>query len=210
MNFFKGEIAHKRYLEYLANLPKGPTEAEIIAVQQKKVDTDLWENIKYGRTELTLKQRREQRLQDQDSQLAHFVNENKVDIHRKERLRKAAIEQDRYDLLRVSFFMLKFSPGRKSFMSMFPHKKVLPTRNQHEDSMVGWSRGTNYPFDFESSGYPQIQEEKEFLASASLGIVEDRRLGYGGPRNKTLRVKHHQQINEKYMGERSCNHVLIK
>lgn len=100
--YSSGEIAHKRYLEYLANLPKGPTDAEIIAVLQKKTDTDLWDNIKYGRTELNLKQRREQRLQEQDSQLAQFVNENKVDIHRKERLRKAAIEQDRYDLLRVS------------------------------------------------------------------------------------------------------------
>ena len=96
-----GEIAHKRYLEYLANLPKGPTDAEIIAAQQKKVDTDLWENIKYGRTEMTLKQRREQHILEQEAQVANFVNENKVDIHRKERLRKAAIEQERYDLLRV-------------------------------------------------------------------------------------------------------------
>ena len=85
----------------MANLPKGPTEAEIIAAQQKKVDTDLWENIKYGRTEMTLKQRRKQHILEQEAQVANFVNENKVDIHRKERLRKAAIEQERYDLLRV-------------------------------------------------------------------------------------------------------------
>lgn len=44
-----GEIAHKRYLEYLANLPKGPTQEEIIAKQQKANDNELWEKIKSAR-----------------------------------------------------------------------------------------------------------------------------------------------------------------
>lgn len=41
-----GIIAEKRYQEYLRNLPKGPTEAELRAVQQKKNDEELWRLIK--------------------------------------------------------------------------------------------------------------------------------------------------------------------
>jgi len=41
-----GEIAHKRHLEYIANLPKGPTKAEVIAAQQRKNDEELWDKVK--------------------------------------------------------------------------------------------------------------------------------------------------------------------
>lgn len=40
-----GEIAHKRYLEYLANLPKGPTLDEIQDRKQRSMDRELWEKI---------------------------------------------------------------------------------------------------------------------------------------------------------------------
>ncbi len=40
-----GVIAHKRYLEYLTNLPKGPSEEEIRDKLQRKTDKDLWDNI---------------------------------------------------------------------------------------------------------------------------------------------------------------------
>lgn len=40
-----GEIAHKRYLEYLANLPKGPTEEEIKDKKQRQLDQELWTKI---------------------------------------------------------------------------------------------------------------------------------------------------------------------
>jgi hypothetical protein len=40
-----GEIAHKRHLEYLANLPKGPTEQEIKDRKQRQMDKELWEKI---------------------------------------------------------------------------------------------------------------------------------------------------------------------
>jgi hypothetical protein len=40
-----GEIAHKRYLEYLANLPKGPTEEEIHDKEQRTRDRDLWKKV---------------------------------------------------------------------------------------------------------------------------------------------------------------------
>lgn len=40
-----GIIAHKRYLEYLRNLPKGPSEDEIRDRLQRKTDNDLWEQI---------------------------------------------------------------------------------------------------------------------------------------------------------------------
>ena len=81
-------------------------------------------------------------------------------------------------------------------------KKVLPTKNQFDESFIGWSRGTTYPYDFERNAYPQIQQEKEFRASASTGVVEEKHFGFGGPRNKSLRAKQKQQSTEKYMGER--------
>lgn len=40
-----GEIAHKRYLEYLANLPKGPTDEEIKDKEQRQKDKDLWKKV---------------------------------------------------------------------------------------------------------------------------------------------------------------------
>lgn len=40
-----GEQAHKRYLDYLMNIPKGPSEDEIIDKQQRAMDQELWGNI---------------------------------------------------------------------------------------------------------------------------------------------------------------------
>ncbi len=40
-----GVIAHKRYLEYLQNLPKGPSADEILDKLQRKTDTELWDKI---------------------------------------------------------------------------------------------------------------------------------------------------------------------
>ena len=40
-----GMIAHKRYLEYLANLPRGPTDEEIREAKQREVDSNLWKEI---------------------------------------------------------------------------------------------------------------------------------------------------------------------
>lgn len=40
-----GVIAHKRYLEYLANLPKGPTKDEIQDKMQRSMDRELWEKV---------------------------------------------------------------------------------------------------------------------------------------------------------------------
>lgn len=40
-----GEQAHKRYLDYLMNIPKGPSEDEIRDKHQRALDQDLWDNI---------------------------------------------------------------------------------------------------------------------------------------------------------------------
>lgn len=40
-----GVQAHKRYLDYIANIPKGPTDEEIRDKQQRAMDKDLWDNI---------------------------------------------------------------------------------------------------------------------------------------------------------------------
>lgn len=42
-----GVIAHKRYLEYLANLPKGPTKDEVQDKLQRHMDRELWEKVVY-------------------------------------------------------------------------------------------------------------------------------------------------------------------
>jgi hypothetical protein len=43
-----GEQAHKRYLDYLANVPKGPADELVLDKKQRKADKDLWENIQYA------------------------------------------------------------------------------------------------------------------------------------------------------------------
>lgn len=40
-----GIQAHKRYLDYIANIPKGPTDEQIRDKQQRAMDKDLWDNI---------------------------------------------------------------------------------------------------------------------------------------------------------------------
>lgn len=40
-----GEQAHKRYLDYIANIPKGPSHNEIQDKAQRKMDKELWNNI---------------------------------------------------------------------------------------------------------------------------------------------------------------------
>eukprot|EP00597_Dinobryon_sp_UTEXLB2267_P007232 CAMPEP_0170095938 /NCGR_PEP_ID=MMETSP0019_2-20121128/28267_1 /TAXON_ID=98059 /ORGANISM="Dinobryon sp., Strain UTEXLB2267" /LENGTH=825 /DNA_ID=CAMNT_0010317791 /DNA_START=242 /DNA_END=2716 /DNA_ORIENTATION=+ len=92
-----GEIAHKRHLEYIANLPKGPTKDEVIAVQQRKIDEELWDKVKYGRTELNVKQRRKQWEDSQQQKLLDFVRDNKVDIHKAERQRAAALKNNHFE-----------------------------------------------------------------------------------------------------------------
>lgn len=40
-----GDIAHKRYLEWLSQVPKGPSEAELKMAKQIKMDQELWQKI---------------------------------------------------------------------------------------------------------------------------------------------------------------------
>jgi hypothetical protein len=40
-----GEHAHKRYLKYVENLPKGPTAHEVQDRQQRRQDRDLWYKV---------------------------------------------------------------------------------------------------------------------------------------------------------------------
>jgi hypothetical protein len=40
-----GEQAHKRYLDYAANIPKGPSEEAVLDKAQRKMDKELWEKI---------------------------------------------------------------------------------------------------------------------------------------------------------------------
>jgi hypothetical protein len=44
-------ISHKRYLEWLGDLPAGPSSEEIKAKEQIKMDYELWDNIVHGRTD---------------------------------------------------------------------------------------------------------------------------------------------------------------
>jgi hypothetical protein len=40
-----GIQAHKRYLDYVANIPKGPSAEAVIDKEQRKQDKELWEKI---------------------------------------------------------------------------------------------------------------------------------------------------------------------
>jgi len=42
-----GEQAHKRYLDYLINIPKGPSDEEVKDKLQRAMDKDLWDKIMY-------------------------------------------------------------------------------------------------------------------------------------------------------------------
>lgn len=46
-----GILMHKRYLEWLGNLPAGPSQGQIKAELQHKADYGLWDNIIHGRDE---------------------------------------------------------------------------------------------------------------------------------------------------------------
>lgn len=44
---FSGEIAERKYLEWLATRPLGPSEAQLKAAEQKRMDVELWDNIRW-------------------------------------------------------------------------------------------------------------------------------------------------------------------
>lgn len=42
-----GNIAHRNYMHMLMNMPRGPSEEEVLAQKQKEADNELWNKIMY-------------------------------------------------------------------------------------------------------------------------------------------------------------------
>lgn len=131
-----GEIAHKRYLEYLANLPKGPTEEEIKDKQQRVMDQELWTKVITGRTEPTKKE------------LAAAAREA-----RREELRSQGLTDEEQDETPV----LSLAEERQMHINHHAFEKLrsLPTRREFQGSMSKWHRGIYYPYKHEK-GFPVV------------------------------------------------------
>jgi hypothetical protein len=128
-----GIIAAKRYAEYLANLPKGPSDAELRAVQQKKNDEELWRLIKDGRDPemidgIKVRKKGSREMTDADAQLALAEAQ----------LEEANIKAAHEDAIRLN----NFAVNRK-----------LSTRPEHIKSINLWYKGIHYPYDL-TGGFP--------------------------------------------------------
>eukprot|EP01039_Chlorochromonas_danica_P003628 gene3628-3973_t len=133
-----GEIAHKRYLEYLANLPKGPSEEELRDKAQRQMDQDLWAQIITGHLEPT----------KQDIERA---KEEK----RRQELRDLGLLEDEYDMGEIT---LTKDELKRQYMrnEEFEKLRTLPTRREFNASMHRWHRGIYYPYKVEK-GFPVIE-----------------------------------------------------
>lgn len=142
-----GEIAHKRYLEYLANLPKGPTWDEIQDRKQRAQDRELWDQIVSGKLEPTkrelLRKKRQQEREKQAEEDGDFDIDGNVVLSKELMRKKAFVEND------------------------FAGMRRLPTEREHLKSMRQWHRGIYYPYNIDK-GFPFIIRAMEGKDSTIL------------------------------------------
>jgi len=105
-----------------------------------------------------------------------------VDIHKAERQRAAALQQNRFEKLRH-----------------------LPTRREHEASLAKWHRGVTFPYDLAAKGLPvvQLSSEQSSVRGAASNLVRDKPAYYevGKTRNGNLKTLVGKQSLEQQFWE---------
>ncbi len=152
-----GVIAHKRYLEYIKNLPKGPTLEEIKDRAQRTQDKELWEKVVTGKFELTRQDylRMEEQIARMEMTNAARDQLNYLEEKRKQRI--DAFNNNRFDEMRFKC-----------------------TKREFEKSMKDWKRGIHENYDFEK-GLPFIVHDIKTVRSMKQFAVEDEHGPRGPP-----------------------------
>ncbi len=117
-----GMISHKRYLEWLGDLPAGPSEEEIKASEQLKMDYELWDNILHGRTDPPKKK------------------------HKKKMVLKAKSARQLED----EEFKLTDPIGWAKSHEYFHLTRTEVSEAEQDESMKNWDVGIHYPFSSDS------------------------------------------------------------
>ena len=117
-----GVISHKRYLEWLGDLPAGPSEEEIKASEQLKMDFELWDNILHGRTDPPKKK------------------------HKKKIVLKAKTARQLED----EQFKLTDPIGWAKSHEYFHLTRTEVSDMEKDESLKNWDVGIHYPFSSDS------------------------------------------------------------
>lgn len=113
-----GMISHKRYLEWLGDLPAGPSGAEIKASEQLKMDFELWDNVLHGRTDPPKKK--------------HKLKLN---------LKAKNVQQSEDEQ-----FKLLDPTGWAKSHDYFHLTRTEVSQAEMDESMQNWDTGVHYPF----------------------------------------------------------------
>jgi hypothetical protein len=144
-----GIIAHKRYLEYIKNLPKGPSLEEIKDRTQRRMDKELWEKVVTGKFELT----RRDYIRMEEQLLRREVADNvrdQINFHeQRKKDREQAFKENRFEEMRL-----------------------FGTKREYEKSINNWNRGIHEKYDLEK-GMPFIVHDIASVQEMKLRSVED-------------------------------------
>eukprot|EP01038_Epipyxis_sp_PR26KG_P008877 gene8877-11974_t len=144
-----GEIAHKRYLEYLASIPKGPTEEEILAKAQHDMDHELWAKIISGRLDPTRKEL--------------IASYDKLERDAEDKINNA-VDDPRFN---------KLARKRLIAEGQFEKVRLKPTKREFLASVNNWFRGIYYPYNYDK-GYPLMSVDSKTILRANGMVVRDK------------------------------------
>jgi hypothetical protein len=140
-------IAKKRHQEWLTGKPKGPSQAYVTDKAQRKLDNELWEDIRFGRFEKT-------RVEEREESIArHKAREQKLKDE-KEALKKKKSQ----DQSALNAKALKAQTRKLISLNKFGDLRKLPSDLQLFQSRRNWNAGHQNDWDLEGYGFPKINQ----------------------------------------------------
>lgn len=145
-----GDIAHKHYLRWVSNLPKGPSVEALRAVDQTTNVRKLWDDIRFERLEKNEadRQKEEKELREKEDRVSRglFRPEDGIETKRNRYLRLVA-------------------EGK------FTELRDLPTKaDLAEHDMSEWSKGYHPDYDVISLGFPPVSIAADTAATGKVKV----------------------------------------
>jgi hypothetical protein len=139
-------IAGKRYKEWLTGKPAGPSQEFLVDKEQRRVDQELWENIRFARLEKTRTELREESK-------ARSIARNKARKEEKENAKKKGNEEADENASAVKLWKAAIIAENE-----FERLRMMPTKQQQYNGMKGWDYGHQGNYDVMGTGFPKINQ----------------------------------------------------
>ncbi len=173
-------IAQKRYKEWLAGKPQGPSKEYLLDKAQRKADNELWDNIKYLRFEKTvveLRQESKERARLRNLERAKEAEELKQSLKKKDPNKQKEEEEARQN----AYVKTKRQNIEKN---AFDKNRMVPSVKEALASMKNWDYGQNKKWDYEENSFGKYVAVVTTTNGARLsdGLLNDVDVGkYEGP-----------------------------